>query len=541
VTYDIIIVGGGSAGCVLAGELSASGRHRVLLIENGPDDRLRQIRHWVDMPKGLVKLIARPELIYTHPTDAHLRGIRSEPEYLLRGRMLGGSGSINGMVWLRGQPQDFERWQELGLPGWGWSDMLRCYKAVEDHCLPPTDFRGPGGRVPITMPDARSALNDAIFAAAADIGLPRKEEPNLPEQLGISYVAANINRRGRRVSAARAYLTPSVRRRSSLSIVTNTRVERVLFRDGKAVGVEVRQGEQRLTFEGAEIVLSAGAIDTPVILERSGVGAAERLQSAGIAVKQDLPGVGENYRDHWVSVAAFALNQHRHSHNREFRGWRLLANALRYFVAGTGPLSGATHQLAIFGESRPGLGRADIELLVAPYWLVPTASGMKPTEEPAMHFNCFALRGDSQGRIHVSSADPAMPPTITPNNLATDYDRRATVAALRLARRFAMHETVRPFIRAELPPTAGAETDEELIEVALRHGMSGLHACGTCKMGADGDPMAVVDARLRVRGIGGLRVVDCSVMPEQVSANTNATVMAIAYRASELIREDLGN
>ena len=534
---DIVIVGGGTAGSVLAGRLSEDPALKVLLIEAGPDDRHPLIR----VPKGMARLLSDPEHTYYYPTTPGRDDIK--PEVMLRGRMLGGSSGVNGMVYHRGQPADYDRWVELGLPGWGWADMQSCFTAIEDHVLPETEWRGRGGAVPIRVATTFSPLLGGILSAAGEQGLPFKEEPNLLNQVGASSVAENIDACGKRVSASRGFLTPAVRRRPNLTILTDTLVERIVFdADRKAVGVACRKGSERVEYRAArEVILSAGTIISPQLLQISGVGPGSLLQVLGVPVVHENPGVGANYRDHYCLQPQWRFRHHRDSENRDLRGWRQGLSALRYMLTRGGPLGYGSHRLSMFASVASDDGRADAEFLFAPYSLEqrPGTEEIQMESEPGGHFALFPLRGTSQGVVEAASPDAAAAPTIRPRYLDTQYDRTVTVEAYKLMRRIMLQPVLKPFVVGETGPFAQAQSDNEIAELALRHGSSAYHSIGTCRMGSDAETGAVLDERLRVRGVQGLRVVDCSVMPEQVSANTMGPVLAIAWRASDIIRADL--
>jgi choline dehydrogenase-like flavoprotein len=534
-TYDFIIVGGGSAGCVLANRLSAKPTHRVLLVEAGPDDESFLIR----MPKGFGKLLSDPRHCYFYGTN-HVSTGGGRPDIWVRGKVLGGSSAVNGMVYHHGQPQDYDNLAAAGLKGWGWNDIARCFASIEDHRLPATPWRGRGGPIPIRLHPTPTRLSEAMIAAGGHMGLERKQDPNLPEQEGVSYVASNIDRRGQRVSAARGFLTPGVRRRPNLTILTETHVERILFEGTRAVGVACVRGTERAEYRASrEVILSAGTIASPHLLQVSGVGPAKHLQGLGVPVVYDSPGVGANLREHWLAFTQFRLRDWQDSQNREFAGFPLARQVVNYLLFRRGPLSIGGYDVVAFVRTRPGLDRPDAQLMYAPYSLdmdakEGAAAGME--SEPGMQFFGYPMRGTSQGTVLIGSAAPRDPPQISPNYLATEYDRLTTVSTVRYIRSFMQQAPLEPFVVGELPPTSLAQSDDEILDMVKAYGSAGLHAVGTCRMGSD--PLAVLDERLRVHGVAGLRVVDCSIFPEQLSGNTNAPVMAAAWRASELLLED---
>jgi choline dehydrogenase-like flavoprotein len=538
-SWDVIIAGGGSSGCVLAGRLSEDPSVRVLLIEAGPGDDSPLIR----LPKGLAKLLADPRHAYFYGTERHAERPDLKPEILLRGRGLGGTSNVNGIVYHRGQPQDYDEWAALGLHEWSWQQMLPCFRAIEDNPLGETEWRGRGGAVALRVERELPPLAEAIIAAAEGLGLPRKEEPNLPRQLGIGPTAENIDHRSERVTAARAFLPDSVRRRGNLKILLDTRVDRVLFEGRKAVAVLCTRQGATVEYRGREIVLSMGALESPRILQISGIGPAAHLQQLGVDVIVDNPNVGAHYRDHFCYFSQWRLRSHRHSQNRQFSGWRLALNVLRYYALRRGVLATGSIQMVVFPEALAGgTGRPDAEFVYAPYSLSQTPGkdgDIVMEDEPGCSFNTFPLRGTSEGSVMARSRDPADPPLIRPNYLATDYDRAVSIAMVRFLRRLMTQPPLTPYVEGELGEAARAVTDDEIIDVMHRTGSSGYHSVGTCKMGVDGDRTAVLDSRLRVRDVAHLRVVDCSVMPQQVSANTNGPAMAIAWRAAALLREDL--
>jgi choline dehydrogenase len=520
-----VIVGAGSAGCVLAERLSANGRHRVVLLEAGPRDR----SIWIHLPIGYGKTMFDPVYNWGFHTDPepHMNGRRI---YWPRGRGLGGSSSINGLIYMRGQPEDYDHWAALGNAGWAWKDVLPDFIRMEHNSRGASEFHGGSGPQWCSDIGARHELMEAIIQAGEELGVPRNGDFNGARQEGVGYYQL-FTRRGWRWSSAKGYLRPA-RNRANLEVRTEAQVTRILFEGAKAVGVEYRQGgETRQAHASREVILSAGAIQSPQLLQLSGVGPADHLREFDIPVVRDLPGVGANLQDHLQLRLIYKVSRPITT-NDELR--TLLGRTrigMEWLFRRRGPLAVGINQGGLFTRLMAEARTPDIQFHFAT--VSADVAGGAPHPWSGCTFSVCQLRPDSRGAIRLASKDPLAAPSMQPNYLSAAIDRRYAVESLRYARRLAATRALAPYLSAEYRPGPSVDTDDELLDFARQNGQTIFHPSGTCKMG--GDPMAVVDARLRVHGVAGLRVVDCSIMPTLVSGNTHAPVVMIAEKAAAMI------
>lgn len=534
--FDYIIVGAGSSGCVLANRLSADPANRVLLIEAGPKDSNYLIR----IPKGFSKLVLDPKQCSHYAVGQPRANGVDVKEGWVRGRGLGGSSSINGMIYVRGQPEDYEYWAKEAGPQWNWASMKQAFRSIEDHELGDDGVRGAGGPVHISSGKLRYPLAEHLVEAGEQMGLTRKEDLNREDQEGVGYFSHNI-KNGRRQSSALAFLDP-VKHRTNLTIVTDTLVEKVVFDGRRAVGVAARVAGRLVTFRcRGEIILSAGAMESPRILQLSGIGPGDLLRSLGIDVLQDSPDVGARMLEHLGFTLTYRLKNEK-GLNHRFRGLGLLGSMIQYVVTHTGPLATGPLEVGAFVKCHPKATKPDVQLYLGGTTMVrpegENAANPLPVVEqkPGMSVYAQMLQLTSEGTIRITGTDPTAPLDIKPNWLTTDYDREVSIAMIRYVRRYMAQPAITPFIEREVMPGERVQTDEEILETLHNGATCGTHGVRSTRMG--NDATAVLDGRCRVRGVDGLRVVDCGAMPGLPCGNTNGPAMAFGWRAADLILED---
>ena len=526
--WDYIIVGAGSAGCVLANRLTADGSKRVLLLEAGGTDRYI----WIHIPVGYFKTMHNPRTDWMFKTEP-CPGLGDRSLDWPRGKVLGGSSSINGLLYIRGHASDFNHWRQLGCNGWSYDDVLPYFKRAEDQERGADDLHGAGGPLGVANMRIEREICARFIDAAEDVGVPRNDDFNGAVQDGAGYFQLTT-RNGLRCSTAVGYLRPA-KRRGNLEVVTQAHTTRIIVENGQAVGVAYAQGPQeKVARARGEVILSSGAIGSPQILMLSGIGPAQHLKSAGVEVRCASPGVGKNLQDHLQVRVVFRLNRPI-SVNDEVRSLTGRAIAgMQFMLTRRGPLAMGASQACAFVRTRPGLEAPDIQYHVQPLSTDKLGAGLHAFSGVTM--STCQLRPESRGEICLKSANPFDAPAIHPNYLATEMDRTTQIAGMRFSRKIAAARRMAEVIESEYAPGPHVQTDEELLNAARQTSQTIYHPVGTCKMG--NDATSVVDDRLRVRGVARLRVVDASIMPTLTSGNTNAPTIMIAEKASDMIIKD---
>ncbi len=525
--HDYIIVGAGSAGAALAARLSENPRNKVLLIEAG-----KKSHFYSQFPISFGLLINNPAANWLYESEPEPNtNNRAIP--VPRGKVLGGSSAINGLVWVRGQPLDYNTWAQMGARGWSWKDVAPVFDRIEDFEGQGITSRGKGGPLHVQIVPDQNPLYDAMFQAAQQAGYKLNRDYNSEDQEGIGKTQASI-RAGRRMSVARTYLKAAMRR-SNLTVVTEAETKRVILEGRRCVGVVYSQRGQDVTVRaGREVILSAGAVASPQLLELSGIGKPEILQQFGIEVRHALPAVGENFRDHIGMRAVWKVKDPTLSYNTRVKGFAAAKEALKLLIKGAGFFSLPSAPLVAFLKTRPELATPDLQLHLLPI-AVKNLQKRELFEFPAMTISAYQLRPESLGSIHIRSANPKIPPAIRFNFLADRIDQQCMTEGFRIARRIGEQAALSPYRGEEVVPGARVQSDADILDFIRQNSQTAYHPIGTCRMGPAG-PTTVVDENLKVHGIEDLRVADASIFPTMPSGNTNAPSIMVGERAADLIK-----
>jgi choline dehydrogenase len=529
--FDYIVVGAGSAGAAVATRLSESGQYTVLCLEAGTEG---SDYFWSKVPVGIAKLVDNPAVNWCYRGEPD-EGSGGREIEVPRGKMLGGSSSINGMVFIRGQAQDYDHWAQLGNRGWSYQDVLPVFKKMESYDNGSDEYRGRSGPLRVTdTPRGQVPLLEKMIDAADKIGVPFNPDLNGEKQEGIGMSQVTIAK-GRRQSTAFCYLDPA-RDRANLTIEQGAMAETLILEGKRCVGVRYSvKGEKREARANREVVVSSGSINSPKLLELSGIGQTDLLRGLGVTPVHELPGVGENLRDHYSPRVKFAITEKNATFNDNARGWRLAKEAVKYALFKDGFLARTSVPLRMYFKTREGLETPDATISILPFLYEMVGRQRRIAKRAGITMNVNVLRSESIGDIHIKSADPAEPPAIRFNFLSSQHDRDGLLAAMRKGRELMATSPVKEMTGEEIAPGAHLQTDAELLEWVRNNAETTYHPIGTCKMGSADDPMAVVDNELRVHGIEGLRVADASIMPTLTSGNTNAPSIMIGEKCAAMV------